>query len=254
MGVAAIMLAQGSGSSGPWTPAALSPVEWWDFSDASTVTLDSGAISSIASKGSVGRTASQATAGNRPALSAAAVNGLDAASFDGSNDFLSLSGALNTATIPTVAQVFGRASSGIKTQTLGGATNGGTPYAPLWWTDDIRYSAWWGGSAANFVTHGSASTGTGAFQHVLVRGSTTTTLYQDGTAIGTPQTTSATTGDAVYLGRRGADYHSGLLCEVIVFSTAISSTDREKLEGYLAHKWGTAGALPGGHPYKAAPP
>ncbi len=42
--------------------------------------------------------------------------------------------------------------------------------------------------------------------------------------------------------------------EVIVCTAQLSGTDREKLEGYLAHKHGLAGNLPGGHPYLSAPP
>ena len=39
----------------------------------------------------------------------------------------------------------------------------------------------------------------------------------------------------------------GNLCEAIV-STATG--DREKIEGYLAHKWGISNLLPSGHAYK----
>jgi hypothetical protein len=40
-------------------------------------------------------------------------------------------------------------------------------------------------------------------------------------------------------------------------SGTYTTDDRQKLEGYLAHKWGLEGNLPGGgtpHPYKSAPP
>lgn len=37
-------------------------------------------------------------------------------------------------------------------------------------------------------------------------------------------------------------------------SGIFSTIDRQRLEGYLAHKWGLEGDLPGGHPYKSAPP
>ena len=37
---------------------------------------------------------------------------------------------------------------------------------------------------------------------------------------------------------------------MIGVSTALSSTNREKLEGYLAHKWGLTGSLSNDHPYK----
>jgi hypothetical protein len=46
----------------------------------------------------------------------------------------------------------------------------------------------------------------------------------------------------------------GNTCEIIAFASTLAALDREKLEGYLAHKWGFAGSLPTGHPYKSAPP
>jgi hypothetical protein len=46
----------------------------------------------------------------------------------------------------------------------------------------------------------------------------------------------------------------GWLADVI-FTTAKQSTlDRQKMEGYLAWKWGLAGNLAAAHPYKSAPP
>ena len=39
-----------------------------------------------------------------------------------------------------------------------------------------------------------------------------------------------------------------------VVATAYTSTDREKLEGYIAHRWNLQSLLPGGHPYKTSPP
>jgi hypothetical protein len=46
----------------------------------------------------------------------------------------------------------------------------------------------------------------------------------------------------------------GSTCEIIAFDSTLAALDREKLEGYLAHKWGFAGSLPTDHPYKSAPP
>jgi hypothetical protein len=45
---------------------------------------------------------------------------------------------------------------------------------------------------------------------------------------------------------------NGALKELIVFPT--STTNRQKAEGYIAHKWGRSATLPVGHPYKVAPP
>ena len=44
------------------------------------------------------------------------------------------------------------------------------------------------------------------------------------------------------------------VAEVLVYDSKLSDADREKVEGYLAHKWGMAAELPVGHPYKSAPP
>lgn len=250
-----IVAGGGAGGYSPphsWTPADLNPLEWWDVSDGATVDVVSGAIAAIYSKGSGGRTASNSDPATRPAFSAALQNGRDAAVFNGSSHFLNIA-ALATDTPMWVAQVFGRASSGIKSQTLGGATGSVPPYAAQWWTDNIRYSALWG-TSSGYATHGGVSTATGVFQHVLAKGGSTTQLYQDGDAIGAPQTNLSGSGNLVYIGRRAGDYHAGLLCEIIVGTSALSESDRQKMEGYLAHKWGLAGSLPLSHPYKDAPP
>ena len=42
---------------------------------------------------------------------------------------------------------------------------------------------------------------------------------------------------------------NGKIAELIVVSDALSDSDRQKLEGYLAHKWGLHANLPVGHPY-----
>jgi len=46
----------------------------------------------------------------------------------------------------------------------------------------------------------------------------------------------------------------GAICEVIAIKDEVSDETREKLEGYLAWKWGLTASLPVGHPYKLEPP
>jgi hypothetical protein len=52
---------------------------------------------------------------------------------------------------------------------------------------------------------------------------------------------------------RGALY--GNICELIVFSNALTTTQRQQVEGYLAWKWGLRSSLPPttNHPYRYAP-
>lgn len=44
------------------------------------------------------------------------------------------------------------------------------------------------------------------------------------------------------------------LSEIVVTHSTMTTTDRQKLEGYLAWKWGLEDDLPVDHPYKSAPP
>ena len=45
----------------------------------------------------------------------------------------------------------------------------------------------------------------------------------------------------------------GVFGEVIAFNAKLSTADREKVEGYLSHKWGLTNNLPSSHPFKSAP-
>jgi hypothetical protein len=47
----------------------------------------------------------------------------------------------------------------------------------------------------------------------------------------------------------------GDIAEIIMISADFVTTDvRQRIEGYLAHKWGLAGKLAANHPYKNSPP
>ena len=42
------------------------------------------------------------------------------------------------------------------------------------------------------------------------------------------------------------------MAELIVFNSVLSTSERQKIEGYLAHKWGLSSILPNTHPAKSA--
>ena len=44
------------------------------------------------------------------------------------------------------------------------------------------------------------------------------------------------------------------LAELLIFSRTLTTAEKEKVEGYLAHRWSRADLLPSGHTYKSAPP
>lgn len=52
------------------------------------------------------------------------------------------------------------------------------------------------------------------------------------------------------LGTTAAAYdYSGTLGEVVVYDNVLNDANRQRVEGYLAWKWGLVGSLPAGHPY-----
>lgn len=48
--------------------------------------------------------------------------------------------------------------------------------------------------------------------------------------------------------------YGSVLSEIVLITGDIISGNRQKVEGYLAHKWGLTAGLDSGHPYKSTPP
>jgi hypothetical protein len=46
----------------------------------------------------------------------------------------------------------------------------------------------------------------------------------------------------------------GQIAEIVLLNVAATTLQRQKVEGYLAWKWGIESNLPGGHPYEFGPP
>lgn len=78
---------------------------------------------------------------------------------------------------------------------------------------------------------------------------------------GVDQTTDTQTGQAtasrLQIGSSVGSSALGLnghIREIVAVDGVTSVADRQRMEGYLAHKWGLAGDLPAAHPFKSAPP
>ena len=58
--------------------------------------------------------------------------------------------------------------------------------------------------------------------------------------------------DQIQLGgwKTNSEFSQGEVAELLVFNRVLTSDERLKLEGHLAHKWGLAGTLPFSHPWK----
>lgn len=81
-------------------------------------------------------------------------------------------------------------------------------------------------------------------------------VYKNGT-LQDSQTYSLSSGTVttgVFIGNQYSEWYSGSVKEIIIYTSTLNTSDVNKVEGYLAWKWGLVGSLPGGHPYKNAPP
>jgi hypothetical protein len=79
---------------------------------------------------------------------------------------------------------------------------------------------------------------------------------------GTTGNTAATSGNFGYtryvVGSSSGEENlvplNGVIGEVLSYTTALSTDQRQQIEGYLAWKWGLQAQLPASHPYKQTPP
>lgn len=82
------------------------------------------------------------------------------------------------------------------------------------------------------------------------------TIYPKSGAFQTAGNTSNTTSSGIYIGdvgSAGTDSFTGKIYEILVIPSILSTKTRQKIEGYLAWKWGLQANLPSTHPYKNNP-
>ena len=235
----------------PQVPQQIAGLQLWlDAADASTLYDDTAGGSLVAEDGLVARWedksgnarhATQSNSDNRPQRKTNQQNGLDALLFDGTNDRF----VLPSISIPnshSAFTVYRRASAGM--QSFGIASTAAValpPFPSVWSTDNILYQI----SNAEFTTHGTANTSTGYFVISTIRnGTTSIDLRRNAANVATITTgagvTNAASGSWNAIASRDPGHlnrHSGNLCEIIVYDSALSDTDRNAVESYLMSKW-----------------
>jgi hypothetical protein len=276
----------------PWTPANITTALWLDAADASTVTTVSSAVSQWNDKSGNGRNAAQSTAGNRPAYQSAAQNGLNAVRFTAASSHFLTAGTTSTWNFlhnGTDSAVFivsrcrdtGDDPNAAHTYlSTGGAGSSNIGYWLAY--DDIASASRNNGLNTRVANAGIVVPGTYASfdntndkitpgtYHIIssyVDANNATAVNKtvqrvDGSAsfgsntiTNTPSTSNSTT--ALNIGRDVASAtldFTGDICEILLFNTQPDTTNRQRIEGYLAHKWGLTASLPADHPFKTVAP
>ena len=243
-------------------------VLWLDGADTSNMTFSSG--TTISTWKDKSGNANNATATGSPTLAQNSINGVQAVTAAVGTCFggaLSISGpsltcfgvAITNVTLPNVRSP--RAD-----QRLVSLANGTNPdyqnggMIPLFNQDSTSTIAAWN---YNYNPNGilaSNPISTGApFMAVSRLDGTTASLWFNGApgSLTSSSFTNSITTTKYGIGNQAnptIEYWSGFIGEIILFSTALTISQRQQVEGYLAWKWGLQGSLPATHPYKSFPP
>lgn len=248
-------------AAAPWTPADITTALWLDAADASTITESGGAVSQWDDKSGNSRNATQSTAASRPLLATASLSGKDVIDCDGANDQLVLANVTTLTSINQSLFVVAKRDNAVgRTEmpfSVGNSSTGdGLADIPRW-NDDIMYSQV--GRAGNRPTPTSVITDQPYIN--CITGGDIQLSYTNGTLIGTgtSQVSLPFTVTSGYVGSGSAvstfgRFFDGKIAEIVVLPVVASTTNRQKMEGYLAHKWGLTANLPAGHPYKSTAP
>jgi hypothetical protein len=229
-------------AAGGFDPLSISGCELWlDADDDATFTYSTGVVvSQWDDKSGNDRHVSQSLPGKRPSRSGTQ-NSLDTVVFDG-GDCLRTGSSSSIAQPHTVlivarnsdltAGAYGRGISGYSglgyQLLLGGTTNPPDQAGGIFAGSGVVLSG--SGSIVNNTHHQITFTVNGASSVVRVDGSAGST--------GNPGSEAFT---LATIGARGDEgfYLTGQVAEVLVYSSALSSGDRDDVEAYLAGKWGT---------------
>jgi len=235
-----------------WNPSMVQTEWWYDASDATTVFTDAGVTPATNGQtvrqwnnknGLLGRNLSQATAGNRPTYSTGLLNSLAGIDWGSALNNKSLFNSFDSSPVRLfgVADYDGLDPFPVETGLVTFAGGSTSPTTDLLY-GDINTTVWYN----NYPVHlnGNAASGTAL------------------PAISSPFVFATNAGPTsqkpqIYIGidrnfsNRG---WRGKIYEIFSTPTTPSTDTRQKLEGYLAHKWGLTANLPAGHPYKTVGP
>jgi hypothetical protein len=247
----------------PWTPANITTALWVDANDSSTITQSGGVVSQWDDKSGNARHLAQVLVAQNPTYDATGFNSLPtikglASSFQRLRTTGNVSGFSGGSSLWGIA--VGTMESG--TSSFGRLLSFGAVGVNDF-NNAARTALILRNGAANQLQafrNAGLSTANISLDTPSIFGSvfngTNHIFYLDGTAASAVSSTGnfTSTPQLTIFNDSSSAGWTGKCSEFILGDTTLSSADRERIEGYLAHKWALTGSLPGGHPYKNAAP
>lgn len=172
----------------------------------------------------------------RPVLKLGVKNGRSVVRFDGTDDILSTAtGFLDGAVDLTVFLVSRMRSAGVSGRTLADGTGGGSNW--LLGTFGGNATSFYDG---NFHESSGNAGSTNWFLNVARRDSTASNLFTNGAANTGATTTPGSGPNGFAFGNRGdeTEPRDADVAEVVAYSRALTTSERQAVESYLNSKWG----------------
>ena len=238
-----------SPSTEAWTPSQTATRLWIDADDASSITETSNAVSQWNDKSGNGFHFVQATGSEQPTLTANGLNSKPVITF--ATDHMDAPGyaiATQPFTIIFIA-----------------TDDGGGNFSYVYDTATTRviFSFENNNNARNSIYAGTAwlsnnnailDTNPHIFTATYNGASSSLDVDDVGLATGNPGSASITNGMTLGKHNNGSDNPmNGYIAELVIVENATGPLI-EKIQGYLAHKWGLTANLPNNHPYKTSAP
>lgn len=235
------------------------PASLYDATSGGSLVASGAAIARAEDQSGNAAHMTQATAANRPLRIVAAQNGLDAARFDGSNDYLTAGDVADLLAAPLEMMWLGKRTNstlviGYFGKSRGASASGRWTLVSEFGNHEAAYSADNASSIAAATATGSTSPVCLVANAARVSGTATLTLRKNGSASSatvTDSNTSADTVDAVLIGAYldgtgttpiSVSYLNGDAYECAKWSASMTSLSRQRLEQSRLRKWGIASA------------
>jgi hypothetical protein len=250
-----------------WTPAEITTNLWLDAKDSSTISVRNDGsddyVTQWNDKSGNGNHMAQSTASNQPKYTGTTTKGVE---FDGTDDALihSYAASLNPATLSVFVVIdVDDSASGYRSPITSRGDNDGNGTVDAGWNiyKHNNYYESWTRVGNKWYTDTWSQTTTDKVMLGWTE-SATRTMYFNGTQ--TDSQSSKMTQNTVgpcYVGAGATEayppqyfFFKGLIHEIILVSGVVSTDTRQRIEGYLAWKWGLDSQLPSGHPYEDNPP